>query len=249
MSQTTPSRTQADRSADTRGRILEAAVNEFANYGLAGARTDRIAQAAQVNKALLYYYFESKDKLYLAAFEKVAAEVRDDSMSVYSLDASAGERLLRIGLKHFDRLLSQNEFQTMLQQEMVRLHKGESSTMPETMKRFFTPVLKQFREIVREGVAKGELIDVDWLQVHIATFGLNVFYFMSSQFWKHVLPSDPLAPDEIAKRRAAIVRFLGLTVFNDRQHGTDLAERVLADTPMPAPGNRGFFRSEHERAQ
>jgi TetR/AcrR family transcriptional regulator len=248
MTSSVPTRTQADRSAETRGRILDAAVAEFASYGLAGARTDRIAHTAGVNKALLYYYFESKDKLYLAAFEKVTAEVCDDAMTVYRLDATAGERLLLSGLKHFDRLLSQNEFQTLLQQEMVRLHKGESSTMPDIMKRFFTPVLKQFWEIVREGMESGELIDVDWMQIHLATFGSNVFFFMSSQFWKHVLPYDPFAREEIAKRRAAIIHFLGLTLFNDRQHGTEVAERVLAETPMPEPGIRGIFRSTHERA-
>jgi TetR/AcrR family transcriptional regulator len=243
-----PTRTQADRSAETRGRILDAAVAEFASYGLAGARTDRIAQTAGVNKALLYYYFQSKEKLYLAAFEKVAAEVRDDALTVYRLDATAGERLLRVGLKHFDRLLSQNEFQTLMQQEMVRLHKGESSTMPDIMKRFFTPVLKQFWEIAHEGVASGELIDVDWMQIHLAIFGSNVFFFMSSQFWKHVLPYDQFAPEEIVKRRAAILHFQGQTLFNDRQHGSEVAERVLAETPMPEPGIRGLFRSTHERA-
>jgi len=55
---------QAERSAETRSRILDAALSEFAANGLAGARTEQIAQSAGVNKALLYYYFESKEKLY-----------------------------------------------------------------------------------------------------------------------------------------------------------------------------------------
>ena len=70
-------RAQAERSAETRGRILDAALSEFAANGLAGARTEQIAAAAGVNKALLYYYFESKEKLYSAALEMVAARVRD----------------------------------------------------------------------------------------------------------------------------------------------------------------------------
>jgi TetR/AcrR family transcriptional regulator len=68
--------TQADRSAETRSRILDAALTEFAASGLAGARTESIAAAAGVNKALLYYYFESKEKLYAAALEMVSARVR-----------------------------------------------------------------------------------------------------------------------------------------------------------------------------
>ena len=67
----------AERSAETRSRILDAALREFSAHGLAGARTEQIAAAAGVNKALIYYYFESKEKLYLAALELAAGRVRD----------------------------------------------------------------------------------------------------------------------------------------------------------------------------
>ena len=68
-----PKNEPSDRSTETRSRILDAALSEFSANGLAGARTERIAAAAGVNKALLYYYFDSKEKLYLAALEMIAA--------------------------------------------------------------------------------------------------------------------------------------------------------------------------------
>src|ERR1035438_360008 len=120
---------QADRAAETRKRILDAALSEFAVASLAGARTEQIAAAAGVNKALLYYYFDSKENLYLAALEMISAKVRDRSMSVFLLRATAGERLLRAALEHFDRILEQQEFQSLMQQEMMRLHKGESGAL------------------------------------------------------------------------------------------------------------------------
>ena len=129
MTPSTHPDTQADRSAETRGRILDAALSEFAANGLAGARTEQIAQAAGVNKALLYYYFESKEKLYSAALEMVSARVRDRSMAVFLREASPGERMLRAALDHFDRILTQREFQTLMQHEMMRLHKGESGEL------------------------------------------------------------------------------------------------------------------------
>ena len=61
---TKPNSPPSERSAETRQRILDAALREFAANGLAGARTETIATAAGVNKALIYYYFESKEKLY-----------------------------------------------------------------------------------------------------------------------------------------------------------------------------------------
>jgi TetR/AcrR family transcriptional regulator len=223
-----------DRSAETRNRILDAALSEFSLHGLAGARTEAIAAAAGVNKALLYYYFEGKEKLYLAALEMIAERVRDSSMAVFLREASPGERVLRTALNHFDRILSQPEFQTLMQQEMMRLHKGEIGAMPVLVKKVFEPVIIMYRSMVREGIASGELIDVDWLQIQLASLGANVFYFLSAPVWRLVMPGDePLSPEALAGRRKALVEFLGQAVFKDRQRGAELAALVYADTPMP----------------
>jgi TetR/AcrR family transcriptional regulator len=222
-----------ERSADTRAKILDAAVQEFSANGLAGARTERIAARAGVNKALLYYHFESKENLYRAALEMTSTKARDTSMAVFLRDASAGERVLRSALSHFDRIIAQTEFQSLLQQEMMRLHKGESAEMEMLTRRVFAPLITMYQSMVREGIASGELIDVDWMQIHLATLGSNVFYFLSSQMWRLMMPFEPFAPDVLAERRRAILNFLGLAIFRDREHGTELAAKVLADTPMP----------------
>jgi TetR/AcrR family transcriptional regulator len=224
---------QAERSAETRGRILDAALSEFAASGLAGARTERIAAAAEVNKALLYYYFESKEKLYAAALEMVSARVRDRSMAVFLRDASPGERLLRAALDHFDRILTQREFQSLMQQEMMRLHKGEEGELPILVKRIFGPLHAMFQSMVREGIASGELIEAEWLQMVLASLGANVFYFLSAPIWRQILPIEPFDPEVLRARRVALVEFLGKAIFQDRMHGAELAAKVLADTPMP----------------
>jgi TetR/AcrR family transcriptional regulator len=223
----------SERSTETRNRILDAALSEFSGHGLAGARTDAIAAAAGVNKALLYYYFESKEKLYMAALEMIAGRVRDSSMAVFVRDASPGERLLRSALNHFDRILAQQEFQTLMQQEMMRMHKGEPGALPMLVKKVFEPVFIMFRAMVREGVASGELIDADWLQIQLASLGANVFYFLGSPVWRLLLEQEPLSRESLAQRRKILVEFLGQAVFQDRQHGAQLASRVYADTPMP----------------
>jgi len=181
---------QAERSAETRGRILDAALSEFAGNGLAGARTEHIAAAAGVNKALIYYYFESKEKLYSAALEMVSARVRDRSMAVFLREASPGERLLRAALDHFDRILTQREFQSLMQQEMMRLHKGEEGELPILVKRVFAPLHAMFQSLVREGISSGELIEVDWFQMVLAALEGNVFYFLSAPIGGSCWPSN-----------------------------------------------------------
>lgn len=241
---------QAERSAETRSRILDAALSEFAANGLAGARTEQIAAAAGVNKALIYYYFESKEKLYSAALETVSARVRDRSMAVFLRDASPGERLLRAALDHFDRILTQREFQSLMQQEMMRLHKGEEGELPILVKRVFAPLHAMFQSLVREGISSGELIEVDWFQMVLSALGGNVFYFLSAPIWQQVLAFEPFDVEVLRSRRVAVVEFLGQAIFQDRRHGAEIAAKILEDTPMPDCANfKGQFQSSEVKAK
>src|SRR5580698_4399933 len=242
--------TSTDRVADSRSRILDAALSEFSAHGLAGARTDRIASAAGVNKALLYYYFESKENLYIAALEMISAKIRDRTLAVFLRESTPGERVLRSALEHFDRILTQHEFQGLMQQEMIRLHKGEAGALPIPVKRVFAPVMTAYQSMVREGMASGELIQADWMQIQLASLGANVFYFLSAPVWRILLPYEPFSPEALEGRRKALVEFLGRAIFSDREHGRELAARVLADTPMPEVNiDRLMHGRNDERAQ
>ncbi len=99
MASSTQTRTQSERADHTRARILDAAVREFSENGLAGARTEQIAEIAGVNKALLYYYFKSKEALYRAALETVAQRVLEMSLSALTADRSPGEQIVQFALE------------------------------------------------------------------------------------------------------------------------------------------------------
>lgn len=70
--------TTARNAAATRARILDAASEEFSAYGLAGARIDRIAEAAAANKRSIYMYFDNKEKLFDAALHHVLNQMIKD---------------------------------------------------------------------------------------------------------------------------------------------------------------------------
>jgi TetR/AcrR family transcriptional regulator len=218
-------------------RILRAAIQEFSAHGLSGARTDAIAESAGANKALLYYYFKSKKGLYEAALEEVSGRVVGDALAALDPQYSAGERLLRTALNHFDRILTQHEFQSLMQQEMVRFRRDESGAMPVIYRTAFKPLIEKLREAVEEGVGSGELCKVDWMQVVYSIFGVNVFYFLSAPMMQMLVPFEPLGVDALRSRRQAAVEFLGNALFVDRAHGEKLASRVLAAMPMPEVKN------------
>jgi TetR/AcrR family transcriptional regulator len=223
-----------NRRADrTKKAILRAAVREFSAHGLAGARTDAIAEAAKVNKALLYYYFKSKRGLYAAAIDEVSGTAVERALAALDPSRSAGDRLLRTALTHFDRILTQRDFQSLMQQEMVRMRRGESESMPALVKNVFKPLLGKLEEAVHQGIESGELCRMDWLQVVYSVLGANVLYFLSAPMMRMVLPFDPMDHAAIELRRKTAVQFLGSALFVDRAHGARLARRVIADMPMP----------------
>jgi TetR/AcrR family transcriptional regulator len=236
MSAPHPTRTHADRADQTRARILEAAVQQFSENGLAGARTEQIAEAAGVNKALLYYYFKNKESLYAAALESVFDEARADSIAVLEADATAGERFMQMVLNHFDRSFSHRSMRTLMQQEMVRLHQGEENRMGLMADRFFRPMWVKVQQLLEEGIAAGELVRVDPQQIRYAALGGNVFYFLSAPLVRLAFGIDPLEHSQLERRRRVAVEFLGQAIFVDRAHGARVAARVLAATPMPLSG-------------
>jgi TetR/AcrR family transcriptional regulator len=243
-------RSQIDRADNARSRILDAATEEFSANGLAGARTERIAEAAGVNKALLYYYFRSKDALYAAAIEAVASRIAVTSMSVLSLDCSPGERLLRSALNHFDRIYSQPVFQTLMQQEMIRLRMGESTAVNPLVEKLFRPMGEKTLAVVEEGIRCGELIPVESSQVMYAALGANVFYFLSAPMMRLIAGADPMERSALEFRRKVSVEYLGQAIFIDREHGAQAAARVLADTPMPDridPPTDDFFQRRNAK--
>src|SRR5438067_7163224 len=76
-------------------RILAAAAVEFAARGFAGARVDRIARRAKVNKAMLYYHFKSKDRLYRALLRSVFTRAAERLQAIADADAPPAEKVDR----------------------------------------------------------------------------------------------------------------------------------------------------------
>src|SRR5271165_1497175 len=87
---------------ESRAAILQAAATEFAEHGIAGARTDAIARAAGVNKALLYYYFQDKETLYGAVLDRVFAGLLQAVEDVLRQDLPPREKVLAYAQAHFD---------------------------------------------------------------------------------------------------------------------------------------------------
>src|SRR5579862_3564332 len=106
-------------SVETRATILKAAERIYAECGLAGARTEAIAAAAGVNKALLYYYFKSKEGLYQAIVGTQLQQFQQQAREVLSTKGPAGPVLLGYVSYHFDFISTHPHFPRIFQRMMM----------------------------------------------------------------------------------------------------------------------------------
>jgi AcrR family transcriptional regulator len=188
-------------------RIIEAAKQEFAAHGLAGARVDRIAEKAGANKRMLYYHVGNKEDLYLTvlegAYEKIRAEERELDLE-HLAPPEAIERLIDFTWNYFIR---NPEFLSLLQTEnLAKARHLKRSTKVKTM---HSPFVEMIRTVVRRGVESGDFrVAVDPVQLYISIAALTCFYLannatLSTIFGRDLLGKD--AKDERLQHMVALV--------------------------------------------
>jgi TetR/AcrR family transcriptional regulator len=200
------------RPEQSRAAILQAAIQEFAQRGMAGARTDAIAQAAKVNKALLYYYFRDKETLYGAALDHAFGQMRDHLLEVLDRDLGPGDKILTYVGTYFDYIASHKFNRDLIHMEMMRSGHG-SPHLKRIAKAYFHPLYLRLDEVIRQGIAAGEFRSLNPLQFIPSMVALVVFYFISAPVIKSMLGSDPLSPERILERRAAVLDFISAALF------------------------------------
>ena len=198
----------------TRAAILKAAMHEFASEGVAGARTDAIALAAGVNKALLYYYFKDKETLYGAALDSVFTGLREKLLSVLDGPLPSREKVLAYVGAHFDFIASAGpEYPRLVQHEMMRAGRSRSPHLQRIVKNYFHPVYSRLVTVLQEGVDGGDFRRVDVRHFIMSTIAIIVGYFNTLPVARLMLNEDPLSPERLAERRAAIIDFIQAALF------------------------------------
>ncbi|MCE5300908.1 MAG: TetR/AcrR family transcriptional regulator [Spirochaetia bacterium] len=135
---------------DKKEAIFKAAIEEFVEHGFDGARTQSIAKRAGVNKALLHYYFSSKEKMYEQAFETVASFIIERLSEVVEVEAdSVEERLSRVMDVYIEVFTEYADYIKLILQDAMRggrvLKKVIFAKMPRIVKVYGTGVSPFFR--------------------------------------------------------------------------------------------------------
>jgi AcrR family transcriptional regulator len=198
-------RVRAERSrirhpARTRERILEAATAEFSARGLGGARVDSIADAAGVNKRMLYHYFGNKEDLFLAVLERAYEKIRQEESALALENLPPVDAMRRLVRFTFDYFVGNQYFVALLNSE--NLHKARHIRRSPRATSINRPIVGALARILargrRAGVFRG---GVDPLQLYISIAGVAYFYFSNIHTLSTIFARDLNSPAALAARR------------------------------------------------
>jgi AcrR family transcriptional regulator len=203
------------RDADrTQQAILRAAMAEFADKGLGGARIDAIAERAGINKRLIYYYFEGKDRLFLAVLEQTYDDIRSAEQALH-LEAQdpvqAMRELVAFTWNHYVR---HPEFLNLLNSE--NLHRARHLKQSSRIREMNSPLVQTLGEVLergrRDGVFRG---GIDAVQLYISIAGLAYFYLSNNPTLSTIFGRDLMSAKAMAERLSHITEVVMGYVLRD----------------------------------
>jgi AcrR family transcriptional regulator len=185
----------------TRARILQAAKDEFARAGLAGARVDVIAERAEANKRMIYHYFGSKEDLFQVVLEEAYLDIRaaERALDLEHLDApEALERLVRFTWNYY---LENPEFIRLVNSE--NLHGARHVAQSERLKAPFRGLTNLTRDILERGVASGDFRSgIDPVQLNITIAALGYYYLTNRHTGEHLFERPFMTEEALSERLA-----------------------------------------------
>ena len=202
---------------ESRAAILKAAAREFAEHGIAGARTDSIAREAGVNKALLYYYFKDKETLYGAVLDNAFSGLKTTVFKVLDSDLPPKEKMLAYVGAYFDFIASNQLYPRLMQREMMRAREGESEHFEKMVKAYIQPIFLRVTQVLQDGIARGDFRPVKPEHFVPSIVAMIVFYFSSAPMMQKIVGFNPLTPQRVAERRAAVLDFVSAALFRPQQ--------------------------------
>jgi len=150
----------------TRENILAVAREEFAEHGLAGARVDAIAARTSTAKRMIYYYFGSKEGLYLAALEAAYANIRHSEVELKVDQLSPVDAIVRLIEFTFDYDEAHPEFIRLVMAE--NMNHGEYVARSDTIRQRNRGVIAMLRQILERGQREGVFREgIDPVDIHM----------------------------------------------------------------------------------
>ncbi|MEN9781623.1 MAG: hypothetical protein RL087_1506 [Pseudomonadota bacterium] len=191
----------------TRADIIEVATREFAEKGLAGARIDDIAAAMRTSKRMIYYYFGSKEQLYVAVLEEAYRRIRSIESDLHLQDLAPEAALRTLVAFTVDYQRANPDFIRLVMTENI--HRGVFLEGSRTIQELNIPAITAVKEIYERGVKEGVFRKgIDPVDLHMSISALSVFNVANRHTFALIFKRDLDAPAAVAARRESIVEMV-----------------------------------------
>ena len=199
--------TRTNDPARTMAGIMAVATQEFAAKGLAGARIDAIADATHTSKRMIYYYFGSKEGLYLAVLEESYRRIRQTESDLQLADLPPAEALAKLVGFTFDHHYGNQDFVRLVMSENIQ--RGEYLAQSKLIQELNVSVIESIQELYERGVKQGVFRKgLDPIDIHASISALTFFNVSNRYTFDLIFKRDGNAPKSLALRRQRVIEMV-----------------------------------------
>jgi AcrR family transcriptional regulator len=190
-----------------RARILKAALDEFAARGFKGASMDAIAARTQTTRALINYYFDGKERLYIAVLEQVYAEIREAEGKLELDHLDPAEAMRRIVEFTYNYYVTHEGFvHLVVAENQARGRHLKKSQLMRTLNR---PIIDRLSRVIARGQADGSFRrDVDPVEIHKSIAALGMFNVTNKYSFGAIFQRDMGAKGDVGRRRDMVAELI-----------------------------------------
>lgn len=191
----------------TKANIMQVAEVEFGEKGLAGARIDEIAAATQTSKRMIYYYFGSKEGLYLAVLEEAYRKVREVEAELHLEDLEPEQALRRLVAFTFDHHLNHENYIRLVMSENI--NRGQYLAQSQHIQELNVPAIAAIRQLYERGIRSGVFRrGLDPVDIHASISALSFFNVSNRHTFGLIFKLDTRSPAYTAHRRDNVVEMV-----------------------------------------
>ena len=194
-----PERTMAD--------IIDVATREFAEKGLAGARIDVIAEAMRTSKRMIYYYFGSKEGLYIRVLEEAYRRMREIETDLHLDDLQPEDALRKLVGFTVDYQRANPDFIRLVMTENI--HRGEYLRQSPAIQGLNVPAIEGLRRVYERGVKAGVFRSgIDPVDLHQSISALSFFNVSNRHTFSLIFQRDLESSAAQIARRDSIIEMV-----------------------------------------
>jgi AcrR family transcriptional regulator len=190
-----PATTERRRDAErTRQEILDVAAREFADRGFAGGRVDEIAEQTRTTKRMIYYYYGSKEQLFVAVLERAYAQIRAAEQTIDVDHLAPTDAIRRLAELTFDHQESHPDFSRLVAIENI--HRAQHIAGREDIAGVNSPAIELIERILERGYADGSFTrTIDAVDLHMMISAFCIFRMANRHTFGAIFDRDLVSPE------------------------------------------------------